>query len=150
MKTLWEYNNLFPFITQIAAGRLEKLKVFGDDYSTPDGTGIRDYLHVMDLAEAHTAALEHLLKADVPTSFTLNLGTGKGLSVLDVVKGFEAATGITIPYEVVERRPGDVAKLQACPKKAEELLGWTAKRSLYDMCRDGWAWQSVNPQGYRP
>tara|TARA_B100000674_G_scaffold499266_1_gene543377 strand:- start:253 stop:1299 length:1047 start_codon:yes stop_codon:yes gene_type:complete len=142
-------NNLFPFITQIAAGRLEKLKVFGDDYSTPDGTGIRDYLHVMDLAEAHTAAVEHLLKADAPTSFTLNLGTGKGLSVLDVVKGFEAATGITIPYEIVERRPGDVPRLEACPKLAAEVLGWTAQRSLTDMCRDGWAWQSANPQGYR-
>ena len=104
-------------------------------------------MHVMDLGEAHTAAVEHL-----PTDArhrSLNLGTGQGLSVLDVVKGFEAATGITIPYEIVERRPGDVPKLQACPKRAEELLGWTAKRSLDDMCRDGWAWQSANPQGYR-
>jgi len=142
-------NNLFPFITQIAAGRLEKLKVFGDDYPTPDGTGIRDYLHVMDLAEAHASAVEHLLKADAPTSLTLNLGTGQGLSVLDVVKGFEAATGISIPYEIVKRRPGDVPKLEACPKRAEETLGWTAKRTLVDMCRDGWAWQSANPQGYR-
>ena len=142
-------NNLFPFITQIAAGRLEALKVFGNDYPTPDGTGIRDYLHVMDLAEAHTATMEHLLEADAPASLTLNLGTGQGLSVLDVVKGFEATTGITIPYEIVERRAGDVPKLQACPKRAEELLGWTAKRSLADMCRDGWAWQSTNPNGYR-
>ena len=142
-------NNLFPFITQIAAGRLEKLKVFGDDYPTPDGTGIRDYLHVMDLAEAHTAAVEHLLQANPPASLTLNLGTGKGLSVLDVVKGFEDATGISIPYEIVERRPGDVPRLEACPKLAAEVLGWTAQRSLTDMCRDGWAWQSANPQGYR-
>ena len=142
-------NNLFPFITQIAAGRLEKLKVFGDDYPTPDGTGIRDYLHVMDLAEAHTAAVEHLLQADPPASLILNLGTGKGLSVLNVVKGFEDATGISIPYEIVERRPGDVPRLEACPKLAAEVLGWTAQRSLTDMCRDGWAWQSANPKGYR-
>ena len=143
-------NNLFPFITQIASGRLKSLRVFGNDYSTPDGTGIRDYLHVMDLAGAHTAAVEHLLKTDAPTSLTLNLGTGQGLSVLDVVKGFEAATGIIIPYEIVERRPGDVPKLEACPKRAEEVLGWTAKRSLLEMCRDGWAWQSANPNGYLP
>jgi len=142
-------NNLFPFITQIAAGRLEQLKVFGDDYPTPDGTGIRDYLHVMDLAEAHAAAVEHLLKVKGPHTQTLNLGTGHGLSVLDVVKGFEAATGITIPYEIVERRPGDVPKLEACPKRAEEVLDWKATRTLADMCRDGWAWQSANPQGYR-
>ena len=143
-------NNLFPFITQVAAGRLKSLRVFGNNYPTPDGTCIRDYLHVMDLAEAHTAAVEHLLKTDTPTSLTLNIGTGKGLSVLDVVKGFEAATGIAIPYEIVERRPGDVPKLEACPKRAEEVLGWTAKRSLSQMCRDGWSWQSANPNGYRP
>ena len=142
-------NNLFPFITQIAAGRLQSLHVFGNNYPTPDGTCIRDYLHVMDLAEAHTAAVEHLLKADVPASLTLNLGTGQGLSVLDVVKGFESATGITIPYKIVERRPGDVPKLEACPKRAAEVLGWTARRSLTVMCRDGWAWQSANPNGYR-
>ena len=142
-------NNLFPFITQIAAGRLERLRVFGDDYPTPDGTGIRDYLHVMDLAEAHAAAVDHLLQSNAPLNLTLNLGTGHGLSVLDVVHGFEAATGINIPYEVVERRPGDVPKLEACPKQAANVLGWSAKRSLADMCRDGWAWQSANPQGYR-
>ena len=142
-------NNLFPFITQIAAGRLTSLRVFGNDYPTPDGTGIRDYLHVMDLAEAHTATVEHLLKTDAPRSITLNLGTGRGLSVLDVVKGFEAATGISIPYEIVERRPGDVPKLEACPKRATEVLGWSAQRSLTDMCHDGWAWQSANPNGYR-
>jgi UDP-glucose 4-epimerase len=142
-------NNLFPFITQIAAGKLEKLKVFGDDYSTPDGTGIRDYLHVMDLVEAHAAAVKHLLQIKAPHNQTLNLGTGHGLSVLEVVKGFEKATGITIPYEIVERRPGDVPKLEACPKRAEEVLGWKATRTLADICRDGWAWQSTNPQGYR-
>lgn len=142
-------NNLFPFITQIAAGRLEKLRVFGGDYSTPDGTGIRDYLHVMDLAEAHASAVEHLLQSKSPQSHTLNLGTGQGLSVLEVVNGFEEATGVTIPYEVVDRRPGDVPKLEACPKRAEEVLGWRATRTLADMCRDGWAWQSANPNGYR-
>lgn len=142
-------NNLFPFITQIAAGRLEKLKIFGDDYCTPDGTGIRDYLHVMDLAEAHSTALAHLLRSKSPHAQILNLGTGQGLSVFDVVKNFEQTTGITIPYEIVERRPGDVPKLEASPKRAQEVLGWKAKRTLADMCRDGWAWQSANPKGYR-
>ena len=142
-------NNLFPFITQVAAGRLERLRIFGQDFPTPDGTGIRDYLHVMDLAEAHGRTLEHLFKRQSSEPLTLNIGTGKGLSVLEMVKGFEAATGITIPYEIVERRAGDVPKLEACPKRAEEVLGWTAKRSLSEMCRDGWAWQSANPQGYR-
>ena len=142
-------NNLFPFITQIAAGRLESLKVFGNDYPTPDGTGIRDYLHVMDLAEAHAHALDHLLSAEPETALTLNLGTGQGLSVLDVVHGFEQATGISIPYSICARRPGDVARLECSPQLAEQTLGWTAKRSLADMCRDGWAWQSGNPHGYR-
>lgn len=141
--------NLFPFITQIAAGRRTVLKVFGNTYPTPDGTGIRDYLHVMDLAEAHSATLNFLLNTKSPINLTLNLGTGKGLSVLDIIKGFESATGISIPYEIVSRRPGDVAKLEACPALAEKLLGWRAKRSLEDMCRDGWAWQSTNPLGYR-
>ena len=143
-------NNLFPFITQIAAGRLDSLKVFGNDYPTPDGTGIRDYLHVMDLAEAHAHTLEHLLKAAPATALTLNLGTGIGLSVLDVVHGFEQATGITIPFTICARRPGDVPRLECSPQLAEHTLGWTAKRSLADMCCDGWAWQSANPQGYRP
>ncbi len=142
-------NNLFPFITQIAAGRLEQLKIFGNDYPTPDGTGIRDYLHVMDLAEAHAAAVDHLLQSESPISLTLNLGTGQGVSVLDVVHTFEQTTGITIPYKVVERRPGDVPKLVACPEQAANVLGWRTKRCLTDMCRDGWAWQSANPNGYR-
>ena len=142
-------NNLFPFITQVAAGRREQLRIFGQDYPTPDGTGIRDYLHVMDLAEAHGRALEHLLQQPNPYSLTLNIGTGRGLSVLEVVKGFEAATGLTIPYEVVGRRAGDVPRLEACPRKAQELLGWSARRTLEDMCRDGWAWQQANPFGYR-
>jgi UDP-glucose 4-epimerase len=142
-------NNLFPFITQVAAGRRDKLRVFGQDYPTPDGTGIRDYLHVMDLAEAHGVTLTHLLNQEPPTQLTVNIGTGTGLSVLEVIKGFEQATGITIPYEVVARRPGDVPRLQACPRQAEAVLGWTARHGLVEMCRDGWAWQQANPMGYR-
>jgi UDP-glucose 4-epimerase len=143
-------NNLFPFITQVAAGRRERLRVFGQDYPTPDGTGIRDYLHVMDLAEAHGMALDHLFKRQASEPLTLNIGTGRGLSVLDVVHGFEQATGLTIPYEVVQRRPGDVPRLEACPQTAQTVLGWSARRSLEEMCRDGWAWQQANPTGYRP
>ena len=142
-------NNLFPFITQVAAGRRETLCIFGQDYPTPDGTGIRDYLHVMDLAEAHSVALNHLFHQPVPGLLTLNIGTGRGLSVLEVVRGFEQATGLTIPFEVVERRPGDVPKLEGCPQQASAVLGWTARRSLQAMCRDGWAWQQANPMGYR-
>ena len=142
-------NNLFPFITQVAAGRREQLRIFGKDYPTPDGTGIRDYMHVMDLAEAHGRALEHLFEQQTPYSLTLNIGTGRGLSVMEVVEAFEAVTGLTIPYEVVERRAGDVPRLEACPKKAQEVLGWRARRSLEEMCRDGWAWQQANPSGYR-
>ena len=142
-------NNLFPFMTQVAAGRRERLQIFGNDYPTHDGTGIRDYIHVMDLAEAHTVTLDHLLKQPAPSILTLNIGTGTGLSVLDVVNGFEAATGLTIPYDLVERRPGDVPRLQACPERAKTVLGWTARRSLEEMCRDGWAWQQANPMGYR-
>ena len=142
-------NNLFPFITQVAAGRRSHLRIFGSDYPTPDGTGIRDYLHVMDLAEAHSATIKHLLKQDPCTHLTLNIGTGRGLSVLDVVRGFEQATGLTIPFEVVERRPGDVPRLEACPDQAEMTLGWRAKHSLLEMCRDGWTWQQANPTGYR-
>ena len=142
-------NNLFPFITQVAAGRRERLRIFGNDYPTPDGTGIRDYLHVMDLAEAHGSALDHLFKRQASDPLTLNIGTGRGLSVLDVVQGFEQATGLAIPYEIVERRPGDVPRLEACPKTAQTVLGWSAQRSLEDMCRDGWTWQQANPAGYR-
>ena len=136
-------------MTQVAAGRREHLRVFGDDYLTHDGTGIRDYIHVMDLAEAHAVTLDHLLQQPTQSHLTLNIGTGKGLSVLDVVKGFETATGQTIPYDVVERRPEDVPRLQACPLQAETVLGWAARRSLDDMCRDGWTWQQANPMGYR-
>ena len=140
-------NNLFPFITQVAAGQQQELRIFGTDYANPDGTGIRDYLHVMDLAEAHALAIRKLL--ELHTSLpTLNLGTGRGLSVLVVVDGFEAATGITIPRVFLPRRPGDVPKLEASPELAARVLGWRARRSLAEMCRDGWAWQSANPQGY--
>jgi UDP-glucose 4-epimerase len=142
-------NNLFPFITQVAAGRRDKLRIFGKDYPTHDGTGIRDYLHVMDLAEAHSVTLGHLFEATAPHQLTLNIGTGCGLSVLDIVHGFEKATGLPIPYEVVERRPGDVTKLEGCPQKAKDILGWSAQRDLAQMCRDGWAWQQANPLGYR-
>ena len=142
-------NNLFPYITQIAAGRRAQLKVFGSDYPTADGTGIRDYLHVMDLAEAHALTFNYLLRQTGSTQLTLNLGTGRGLSVLEVIHGFENATGIRIPYEIVARRPGDVPKLEASAEMAETILNWTAKRSLEDMCRDGWAWQSANPHGYQ-
>ena len=141
-------NNLFPYILQVVAGKLSHLSIFGNDYPTPDGTGIRDYIHVMDLAKAHVDAVKYLLSQERTGSITLNIGTGKGLSVLDIIKGFELATGEIIPYKFVERRQGDVPRLEACPKKAKSILGWSAKRSLVDMCRDGWAWQKSNPNGY--
>ena len=131
----------------MAAGRQKKLRIFGNDYPTPDGTGVRDYLHVMDLADAHALAVKYLLENNTSLP-TLNLGTGLGLSVLDVVQGFESATDLTIPRIVLPRRPGDVPFLQASPERAWEVLGWQAHRSLADMCRDGWAWQQANPQGY--
>ena len=141
-------NNLFPFITQVATGKRSFLKIFGDDWPTHDGTGIRDYLHVMDLAEAHLRALELLLSGEASLP-VLNLGTGKGLSVREVVRGFEAATGLTVPTQIVARRPGDVPRLETSPELAERVLGWRTTRTLSDMCRDGWAWQSANPEGYR-
>lgn len=141
-------NNLFPFITQVASGKREQLRIFGNDWPTPDGTGVRDYLHVMDLAEAHGLALAWLVAHDCSLP-VLNLGTGRGHTVLQVVQAFEAATGVTIPYEVVERRLGDVPKLVGCAEQAAELIGWRASRSLQEMCSDGWAWQNDNPQGYR-
>ena len=142
-------NNLFPYITQVAAGRLERLRVFGDNYPTRDGSGERDYIHVMDLAEAHAVTLDHLLQQQGPTQITLNLGTGEARSVLEVVQAFEQANGIPIPYEVLPRRAGDVPKLEASPESAAQVLGWRASRSLEEMCRDGWAWQHSNPNGYR-
>jgi UDP-glucose 4-epimerase len=140
-------NNLMPYITQVALGRREYLQVFGDDYDTEDGTGVRDYIHVCDLAEGHVAALDVLLKQD--RSLTVNLGTGTGHSVLDVVRAFEAASGRPVPYRFSPRRAGDVAKLWADPSRAQQLLHWRATRPLGEMCADAWRWQSRNPQGYR-
>ena len=140
-------NNLMPFVTQVAIGKREFLSVYGSDYRTPDGTGVRDYIHVQDLAEGHVAALKALL--DRRQSFTVNLGTGQGQSVLDVVKAFEQASGRPVPYRIAPRRPGDVAQCYADPALAHRLLGWRASRSLADMCADAWRWQSGNPDGYR-
>lgn len=139
-------NNLMPYITQVAVGKLDKLSVFGDDYETHDGTGVRDYIHVVDLAIGHLKALEKL--NENPGVVTYNLGTGQGYSVLDVVKAFEEASGKEIPYKITERRPGDAAICYADPSKAEKELGWNAKREIEDMCRDAWRWQSQNPEGY--
>lgn len=127
-------NNLMPYITQVAKGKLEKLKIFGNDYPTIDGTGVRDYIHVMDLAEGHVAALHHL----TPGVHIYNLGTGRGTSVLQLVKAFEEANGIKIPYEIEGRRPGDIAECYADPSKAKRELGWVAKRGILQMCRDAW------------
>lgn len=139
-------NNLVPFIAQVAVGRREKLNVFGGDYDTPDGTGVRDYIHVVDLAAGHLAALDAL--ADRGGCHAWNLGTGTGHSVLEVVEAFRRASGRDIPYEIVDRRPGDVAASFADPAKAEAELGWTAKLGLDEMCADTWRWQSANPEGY--
>ena len=140
-------NNLFPFLTQVASGQRPLLRIFGSDWPTPDGTGVRDYLHVMDLAEAHGLAIQWLLEQQQSLP-VLNLGTGRGLSELEVVQAFEAATGVTIPYELVEHRDGDVPKLEGSAQRAAEVLGWCATRSLQKICRDGWAWQSGNPSGH--
>ena len=139
-------NNLLPYINQVATGKLKKLRVFGNDYPTPDGTGVRDYIHVVDLAKGHLCALEY---ADAHTGVeAINLGTGTGYSVLDVIHAYEDANGVTIPYEIVDRRPGDVAENYADPFKAQRLLGWKAERDLVNMCRTGYHWQSQNPNGY--
>lgn len=140
-------NNLFPFVSQVAIGRRSHLSVFGRDWPTPDGTGVRDYIHVMDLAEGHLAALNCLLEEE-PQLLTLNLGSGSGASVLEVVATFEAASGRSVPHHLVDRRPGDASVTVADPSLALKRLGWRTKRSLFDMCRDGWAWQSANPNGY--
>jgi UDP-glucose 4-epimerase len=138
-------NNLLPFVAQVAVGKREKVMVLGDDYDTPDGTGVRDYIHVVDLANGHVTALEKL-KAGVEV---FNLGTGTGTSVLEVIKAFEAAAGKPIPYEVAPRRPGDIASNYADCSKAERELGWKAKKTVADACADSWRWQSQNPDGYK-
>ena len=140
-------NNLMPYIAQVAVGKRERLQVFGDDYDTADGTGVRDYIHVSDLAEGHVAALRHLL-APSGSSFTANLGTGRGYSVLELVRAFEQASGCHIPYAIVARRPGDVAACYADASGARELLGWQATRGIEAMCADSWRWQRLNPNGY--
>lgn len=139
-------NNLMPYVAQVAVGNLNKLRVYGGDYSTPDGTGVRDYIHVMDLARGHVMALAHLLGGE--ESFTVNLGTGQGYSVLDVICAYEKASNRPIPYEVMERRLGDVAACYADASLAERILGWRATKGLAEMCVDSWRWQSMNPNGF--
>ncbi len=139
-------NNLMPYISQVACGKLEKLRVFGNDYPTVDGTGVRDYIHVVDLAKGHVKALEYLQQH--PGVSVHNLGTGKGTSVLELVQTFEQENGIKVPYQIVERRAGDIAECYAGVEKAREELGWVAERGLEEMCEDAWRWQSQNPNGY--
>jgi len=139
-------NNLMPYVAQVAAGRREALQVFGNDYATPDGTGVRDYLHVVDLAQGHVTAVRHLL--DGGGSLTVNLGTGRGSSVLEVVEAYAKASGREIPLRIAPRRPGDIAACWANPARARQALGWQATRDLQRMCEDSWHWQSLNPQGY--
>ena len=139
-------NNLMPYISQVAVGRRDRLSVFGNDYPTPDGTGVRDYIHVVDLARGHLAALAELFRSG--RSFTINLGTGRGYSVLEMVRAFEAASGRKVPYEITSRRPGDIAVCYADPKQAWEVLDWRARKGLEEMCADHWRWQSMNPRGY--
>lgn len=139
-------NNLMPFIAQVAVGRRDHLSVFGDDYPTPDGTGVRDYIHVVDLAEGHLAALRY--STGRPGRHVFNLGTGKGTSVLELLHAFEEAAGRDIPYEIVARRPGDIAECWADPARAAEVLGWRALRTIEDMTSSTWKWQTMNPNGY--
>ncbi len=139
-------NNLMPYVAQVAVGKLEKLSVFGDDYPTPDGTGVRDYIHVVDLARGHLKALDALKQRDA--SFVVNLGTGQGYSVLDIIHAFEAASGRKVPYQIVARRPGDVGECYANPARAAELIGWQAEYGIERMCTDHWRWQERNPKGY--
>ena len=139
-------NNLMPFVSQVAVGKREKLSVFGGDYPTPDGTGVRDYIHVVDLADGHVKAIEKLKQN--PGLFVCNLGTGQGYSVLEMIKAFEKASGKPVPYEIVDRRPGDIAECYAEPTLAKAELGWEAQRGLEEMCEDNWRWQSENPNGF--
>jgi UDP-glucose 4-epimerase len=139
-------NNLMPYVSQVAVGKLPFLRVFGDDYDTPDGTGVRDYIHVVDLARGHVKALQSL--PGNPGTAVYNLGTGQGYSVLDMVRAFAEENGVEVPYRIVERRPGDIAKCYADPAKAQRDLGWQAELGLREMVRDTWRWQSANPAGY--
>ncbi len=140
-------NNLMPYITQVAVGKREFLGVFGNDYDTVDGTGVRDYIHVVDLAIGHLRALDKI--KENPGVAIYNLGTGHGYSVLEVVSNFEKATGVKIPYKIMPRRPGDIATCYASPEKAKKELNWEAKRDIYDMCKDSWKWQSTHPDGFK-
>jgi UDP-glucose 4-epimerase len=139
-------NNLMPYVSQVAVGKLSMLSIFGNDYPTPDGTGVRDYIHVVDLAMGHLYALKKL--DDKPGVVTYNLGTGRGYSVLEMVKAFERVSGRSIPYKVISRRPGDIAACYADPSRAKNELGWSADRDIDEMCADVWRWQSANPNGY--
>lgn len=139
-------NNLMPFVSQVAVGRRELLQVFGDDYPTPDGTGVRDYIHVVDLARAHVAAVDYLLREQ--RNLTVNLGTGRGISVLEMVRAFEKASGRKVPYKIAPRRAGDIAECYADPSLANRLLGWKAEFGVEEMCVDAWRWQSQNPNGF--
>jgi UDP-glucose 4-epimerase len=139
-------NNLLPYVAQVAVGKLEQLSVFGDDYETEDGTGVRDYIHVVDLAKGHVAALKKL--EEKPGVVTYNLGTGQGYSVLEIVAAFEKASSKKVPYKISARRSGDIASMYADPSKATSELGWTAKSGIDEMCADSWRWQSANPDGY--
>ncbi|GAB4360893.1 MAG: UDP-glucose 4-epimerase GalE [Methylohalobius crimeensis] len=141
-------NNLMPYITQVAVGKLEQLKVFGGDYPTRDGTGVRDYIHVVDLAKAHVKAVEKQLSQPAGRTFTYNLGTGTGYSVLEVVRAFEKVCEKRLPYSIVDRRPGDAAEVYAAPGRAADELDWRAERGVEDMVRDAWHWQQRNPDGY--
>jgi len=140
-------NNLMPYVAQVAVGKREKLSVFGGDYDTPDGTGVRDYIHVVDLARGHIKALDALVTRDA--SFVVNLGTGQGYSVLEVVKSFEKASGRPVPYQIVERRPGDIAQCFANPAAAAAVIGWRAEFGIERMCVDHWRWQERNPNGFQ-
>lgn len=144
-----EPQNLVPYISQVASGLREELKIFGDDYPTPDGTGVRDFIHVVDLAIGHVAAVRHLFESAESDPLVVNLGTGTGCSVLDILKTFRQVSGKAIPARVFERRPGDLASYYSSPELAAEKLGWRAERGLEEICRDAWNWQSQNPRGYR-
>jgi UDP-glucose 4-epimerase len=139
-------NNLMPYISQVAVGKLKIFSIFGDDYNTPDGTGVRDYIHVVDLAKGHVKALQEL--ENNPQVLIVNLGTGNGYSVLDMIKTFEKVSGKDVAYQIVDRRPGDIAACYADPTYALAKLNWKAKYNLYEMCEDTWRWQSMNPEGY--